>query len=373
MCNIAGKPDHVNKLHNIVARLDAARTVAGMDLPGSASPTRHARRSDDIVALSIIQMLLALVLASFLVAPIAPPPARGQNSPAPQTSREPRPDVNLSVNSTLVVIPVTITDASNRFVLGLQKQNFAVFEDGVQQKITQFAAEDAPLSIGLLVDTSGSMGLKLATSRQAAAEILKSLNPSDEAFLLHFSDRPELDISFTNNFGEILDKLGSIESQGLTALLDAIEIGVREMKKAANPRKALLIISDGGDNNSRYTSGQIEDVVRQADVQVYAMGVFEPFSNLGLSLPELSGPRLLAEVCQQTGGRAFPARSFSVLPAVARKIAIELRNQYVLAYAPARHDRDGKYRKVEVKLSPPPGLSGLKARWRSGYFAPSGQ
>jgi Ca-activated chloride channel homolog len=310
-------------------------------------------------------LCLAYVLSSGLVA------AEGQNSAASRTQAEPRPDVNLSVNSTLVVIPVNVTDASNRFVLGLQKQNFAVFEDGVEQKITQFAAEDAPLSIGLLIDTSGSMGLKMATSRQAAAEILKSLNSSDQAFLIHFSDRPELDVPFTHDFGEIQDKLGSIESEGLTALLDAIEMGIGEMKKAANPRKALLIVSDGGDNNSRYTAEQIENIVRQADVQVYAMGVFEPFSNLGLSLPELSGPRLLAEVSEQTGGRAFPARSFSALPAVARKIAIELRNQYVLAYAPSKRDRDGKYRKVEVKLNAPPGLSGLKARWRSGYFAPT--
>jgi len=316
-------------------------------------------------------MLVALCLAYVLSSAPAAVAAERQNSAAPRTQAEPRPDVNLSVNSTLVVIPVTVTDASNRFVLGLQKQNFAVLEDGVEQKITQFAAEDAPLSIGLLIDTSGSMGMKLTTSRQAAAEILKTLNPSDQAFLVHFSDHPQLDAPFTHDFGEIQDKLGSVESEGLTALLDAIEMGIREIKKATNPRKALLIVSDGGDNNSRYTAEQIENLVRQADVQIYAMGVFEPFSNLGLSLPELSGPRLLAEVSEQTGGRAFPARSFSALPAVARKIAIELRNQYVLAYAPSKSDRDGKYRKIEVKLNAPPGLSGLKARWRSGYFAPT--
>lgn len=290
-------------------------------------------------------------------------------APAPQA--EERPDINLRVNTTLVVIPVTVTDASNRFVLGLEKKNFSIFEDGVRQSISQFAAEDAPLSVGLLVDTSGSMGTKLDTSRQAVSEVLKILNKDDEAFLIDFSDRAELAIPFTRDFGAIGEKLGSVESQGLTALLDSIDMGVKEMRKARNPRKALLIISDGGDNNSRYTAQEIENLVREADVQVYAMGVFEPFSNLGLSEPELSGPRLLAEVSEQTGGRAFPARSFSALPAVARKIAIELRNQYVLAYAPAKHERDGKYRKVEVKLSAPPGLSALKARWRLGYYAPS--
>ncbi|HTU45018.1 MAG TPA: VWA domain-containing protein [Bryobacteraceae bacterium] len=288
---------------------------------------------------------------------------------APQV--EARPDVNLRVNTTLVVIPVTVTDASNRFVLGLQKQNFSIFEDGVRQSISQFAAEDAPLSIGLLVDTSGSMGTKLETSRQAVSEILKILNKDDEAFLIEFSDHAELAVPFTRDFTAIEEKLGSVESQGLTALLDSIDMGLKEMRNARNPRKALLIISDGGDNNSRYTAQEIESLVREADVQVYAMGVFEPFSNLALSEPELSGPRLLAEVSEQTGGRTFPARSFSALPAVARKIAIELRNQYVLAYSPIKHDRDGKYRKVEVKLTAPPGLSTLKARWRLGYYAPA--
>jgi len=290
-------------------------------------------------------------------------------APAPQV--EARPDVNLRVNTTLVVIPVTVTDASNRFVLGLQKQNFSIFEDGVRQSISQFAAEDAPLSIGLLVDTSGSMGTKLETSRQAVSEILKILNKDDEAFLIEFSDHAELAVPFTRDFTAIEEKLGSVESQGLTALLDSIDMGLKEMRNARNPRKALLIISDGGDNNSRYTAQEIESLVREADVQVYAMGVFEPFSNLALSEPELSGPRLLAEVSEQTGGRTFPARSFSALPAVARKIAIELRNQYVLAYSPTKHERNGKYRKVEVKLTAPPGLSTLKARWRLGYYAPA--
>lgn len=290
---------------------------------------------------------------------------------APAPPVEERPDINLRVNTTLVVIPVTVTDASSRFVLGLEKKNFSIFEDGVRQSISQFAAEDAPLSIGLLVDTSGSMGAKMGTSRQAVLEVLKILNKDDEAFLIEFSDRAELTVPFTRDFAAIEEKLGSVESQGLTALLDSIDMGVKEMRKARNPRKALLIISDGGDNNSRYTSEEIENLVREADVQVYAMGVFEPFSNLGLSEPELSGPRLLAEVSEQTGGRVFPARSFSALPAVARKIAIELRNQYVLAYSPTKHERDGKYRKVEVKLDPPQGLSALKARWRLGYYAPT--
>ena len=282
-----------------------------------------------------------------------------------------RPDVNLSVSSTLVVIPVSVTDSSNRFVLGLEKHNFALFEDGVRQTISQFAAEDAPLSVGLLIDTSGSMGSKLGVSRQAIAEVLKILNPEDEALLIEFNDRPTLSVAFTHDYASIQDRLSAVESQGLTALLDSIEVGLKEMKKARNSRKALLILSDGGDNNSRYTAQEIGNLVREADVQVYAMGVFEPFSNRRLTESELSGPALLAELCEQTGGRLFPARASSALASIARKIAIELRNEYVLAYSPANHEHDGKYRKVDLKLDPPAGLTALKARWRLGYYAPA--
>ncbi|MBV9406287.1 MAG: VWA domain-containing protein, partial [Acidobacteriaceae bacterium] len=179
------------------------------------------------------------------------------------------------------------------------------------------------------------------------------------------------ELGFTKSAEAIEDKLTSAESEGLTALLDAVYLGIGEMKKARNPRKALLIISDGGDNNSQYTTQQIKDLVREADVQIYAMGVFEKIPYVGLSRAELSGPHLLNEIANQTGGRAFPAQSSSALPGIARRIGIELRNQYVLAYTPSNNEKNGKYRKVEVKLSPPPGLSDLKARWRLGYYAPT--
>lgn len=279
--------------------------------------------------------------------------------------------IHLRAETTLVLIPVSVTDASNRFVLGLEKQDFQVFEDGAEQRVTQFSGEDAPLSVGLLVDISGSMGAKIDTSREAAAQFLKTMNAGDEAFLIEFSDRAELSQGFTEDSEEIQNKLSSVEPEGLTALLDAVDLGLNEMKKARNPRKALLIISDGGDNHSHYSSDEIKSLIRKADVQIYAMGVFEPYSYLTLSTAELSGPRLLSEISEQTGGRAFAARQFSDLPGIAARIGIELRNQYVLAYTPSNQVRDGKYRKVEVKLKQPPGLSALKARWRLGYYAPT--
>jgi Ca-activated chloride channel family protein len=275
------------------------------------------------------------------------------------------------VDTTLVVIPVTVTDPMNRFVLGLEKKDFSIFEDGAEQKITHFSGEDAPLSVGILFDTSGSMDLKTDTSHRAVTEFLKTMNAQDEMFLIQFSDKPAVVQEFTGSTKDIEDRMGSLKTGGLTALLDAVELGVREMKKAKNPRKALVVVSDGGDNNSRYTGTDIKDIVKEADTQIYAMGVFEPNFFPSLAAEQVSGPRLLAQIADQTGGRAFGASEFSQLPAIAEKIAIELRNQYVLAYSPTNSERDGKYRKVEVKMRQQKGLPALTARWRLGYYAPA--
>ncbi len=282
---------------------------------------------------------------------------------------DPNGAASFRADTTLVLVPVAVTDASNRYVLGLEKENFRVFEDGAEQTITHFSSEDAPLSVGLILDISGSIGGKLTTERQAIREFLKTLNSADEAFLVECSDKAELAVPFTTHTGEIDNKLDAATTGGLTALLDAVHLGLREMKNAANPRKALLIISDGGDNNSRYTGTEIQDLVREADIQIFAMGVFEPFT-FGLSAAEATGPRVLSEITEQTGGRALAAKNSSDLPSIAARIGLELRNQYVLAYSPKNHARDGKYRKVEVKLVQPEALPALKARWRLGYYAP---
>jgi Ca-activated chloride channel homolog len=284
---------------------------------------------------------------------------------------DPQAATSFRADTTLVLVPVSVTDPSNRYVLGLEKQDFHLFEDDVPQTITHFSSEDAPLSIGLLVDTSGSMGFKLDTSRRAVVEFLKTLNTSDEAFLVEFSDEADLAISLTSDSAAIENKLTSITSGGLTALLDAVHTGLQEMKRAKNPRKALLIISDGGDNNSRYTATQIADLVREADVQIFAMGVFEPVLSFGLTTAEMSGPKLLSAIADQTGGRALAATNLRELPGIAERIGIELRNQYVLAYSPSNKTRDGKYRKVQVKVDQPKALPALKARWRLGYYSPN--
>jgi Ca-activated chloride channel homolog len=279
--------------------------------------------------------------------------------------------LNLRVDTTLVLIPVAVTDSLNRFVLGLQKEDFHLSEDRVEQNVAHFSGEEAPLSVGLVFDESGSMDYKVRTAQAAVAQFLKAMNVEDEAFLVEFSDNARLSVGFTAHTDEIQNALKKAQPGGLTAMLDAINLALREMKKARNSRKAILIVSDGGDNHSQYTSAEIESLVREADVQIYAMGVFEPSLPFGLTPEEVSGPRLLSEIATQTGGRAFAAALTSDLPSVAARIAVELRNQYVLGYYPKNQTRDGKYRQVEVKLTQPRGVSPLKAHWRLGYYAPT--
>jgi Ca-activated chloride channel family protein len=272
----------------------------------------------------------------------------------------------------LVLIPVTVTDDVNRFVLGLQKEDFQLFEDGVEQSVSLFSGEDAPLSVGVLFDKSASMSYKLGSSRDAITQLLNALNKEDEAFLVEFADLATLSVGFTGNTAEIRSALKNAQASGMTALLDAVNTGLVEMKEAKNSRKAIVVVSDGGDNRSHYTAAQIESLVREADVQIYAMGVFEPVFSSALTPEEISGPRLLSEIATQTGGRAFAAAVPGDMPSVATRIAVELRNQYVLGYYPKNKSRDGKYRNVEVRVAPPPGLgSPLKVHWRLGYYAPS--
>jgi len=289
----------------------------------------------------------------------------------PVTPGEVLPRSNIRVDSTLVLIPVTVTDPLNRFVTGLEKENFRVFEDKTEQQVVQFSSEDAPLTVGIVFDCSGSMGPKLEKSRQAVAQFFKTANPDDEFFLVEFNDRAELAVKLTRNLEEIQNRLTFTQSRGRTALLDAVYLALHHMKKGRNPRKAILIISDGGDNNSRYTESEIKKLVQEADVQIYAIGIFEPLSSRGRTAEELAGPSLLTEIAEQTGGRHFPVENLNELPDIAAKIGIELRNQYILGYSPKNQERNGKYRRVHVKLVQPRGLPPLRAFWRMGYYAPT--
>lgn len=321
--------------------------------------------------------LIGLAAAGLALAALRAQEARPQIQPRPKpapTAAEAdnqRLTPNLRIDTSLVLIPVTVTTPLNQFVTGMEKENFRLFEDKVEQDISYFASFDAPLSVGLVFDVSGSMGAKLNKSRQAAAEFFKTANPEDEFFLVQFNDRPQLVVPFTRATEEIQNRLTFTQAKGRTALLDGIYMALQELRKARNPRRALLLISDGGDNSSRYTEGEVRNLLREADAQLYAMGVFEPIGSRSRTAEELAGPGLLSELASMTGGRHFPVENLNDLPDIAAKIGIELRNQYVLGYSSKNQTRDGKYRRVTVKLNQPRGLPPLRALYRQGYYAPS--
>jgi Ca-activated chloride channel family protein len=273
----------------------------------------------------------------------------------------------LKVAVDLVLVPVTITDPMNRLVTGLEKQNFQLFEGSMPQDIKSFSSEDAPVSLGVIFDSSGSMSSKMDRAKDAVSEFFKTANPQDEFFMITFSDEPEEVSDFTSSIDEIQGKLIYAVPRRRTALLDAIYMGVTKMRQAKYAKKALLIISDGGDNHSRYTESEIKALVKEADVMVYAIGIYDRYFP---TEEERLGPELLGEIAELTGGRAFTVENPNDLADVATKIGVELRNQYVLGYRPSKVVRDGKWRKIKVRLLPPKGLPPLRVYARTGYYAP---
>jgi len=274
----------------------------------------------------------------------------------------------VQVDVNLVLVNVTVTDDWNRIVTGLDKENFSILEGSEIQQVRHFSSEDAPISLGVIFDMSGSMNDKIMKAREAVIEFFKTANPQDEFFMITFNDRPELRADFTKSIEDIQGKLVYTVPRGSTALLDAIYMGVSKMKDARNSKKALLIISDGGDNHSRYTENEIKSMVKEADVQIYSIGIF---SQGPTQQEEINGPNLLNDVSSVTGGRMFTISNPNELADVATKIGIELRNQYVLGYRPNNKNKDGHWRKIKVKLNPPKGLPHLNVYARTGYYAPS--
>ena len=301
--------------------------------------------------------------ARVTITPRAPKPVPG--------AKEERRTPNIRIDTNLVQINVTVTTPLGQVVTAMEKEHFRIFEEKVEQKILSFTSEEAPLSVGLVFDMSGSMGNKLHKSRQAAAQFFRTSNPEDEFFLVTFNERPELTVPMTHSTEEIQNRLAFTNAKGRTALLDGVYLAMSQMKKSKNPRKAILVLSDGGDNSSRYTESEIRNLVRESDVQIYAIGIFEPAGSRGRTAEELSGPGTLNEMAEQTGGRHFPVENLNDLPDIAAKIGVELRSQYIIGYSPSNVERDGKYRRVEVKLVQPRGLPPLRAYYRTGYYAPA--
>jgi Ca-activated chloride channel family protein len=278
-----------------------------------------------------------------------------------------RPGSRIRMNVDMVLVPVTVTDPMNRLVTGLEQEDFLVFENGGKQQIRSFASEDAPISIGIVFDLSGSMTSKLIRAREAILQFIKTANPQDEFFVIGFNDRPELIEDFTSSVEDIQARLATVRSGHRTALLDAIYYSVVKMKDARHERKAVLVVSDGGDNRSRYTEGELRSQVRESDVEMYAIGIFDAYA---ATPEERTGPQLLNDLSEETGGRLFRVDDIAEMGDIAEKISNELRNQYVIGYRPKDLTRDGKWRKVKVKVNPPEGLPPLTVHARTGYYAP---
>lgn len=274
----------------------------------------------------------------------------------------------IQVDVDLVLVPVTVTDQMDRLVLGLEKEAFSVYDGNKLQVIRHLSTEDAPISVGLIFDTSSSMYGKIERARQAVVQFLRSANPEDEFFLIGFSNRPELLVDFTNSVDEIQSEISKATPDGGTALLDAVYFGLNKMKTARYERKALLIVSDGAENHSRYTIKDVWPVVKEATVQVYAMGIFDEAPR---SRAERMGPDLLSAMTDITGGRTFPIRNLKRIGEVTDRLAIELRNQYLIAYRPSDLTHDGRWHKISVRVMPPEGYSRLRVYAKGGYYAPA--
>ena len=266
----------------------------------------------------------------------------------------------------LVLVPVSVTDQMQRLVTGLGAENFQLYEGKKRQAIRNFSSEDVPISVGIILDASGSMRDKMGRVREAVNQFCQEANPLDEFFMIVFSDEPRLAQDFTIAPEDIEKELLFTQPKGRTSLLDAIYIGLHQMRNAKYGKKALLIISDGGDNHSRYGEREIKSAAKESDVMIYAIGTFDRYVP---TLEESRGPALLAEIAEPTGGRAYTLENTVELPAVARHIGKELRTQYVLGYRPEDLPKGGKWHKIQVKLRLPKKWSFLRAHAKTGYFS----
>jgi Ca-activated chloride channel family protein len=305
--------------------------------------------------------------------------AKAQDSSAapPTNSELPQHDVGgpplavrlrpMQFNVDVVLVPVTVSDSMNRPIMGLGQRDFSLFEDAVQQPIRYFSEEDAPISLGVLLDVSNSMKDKIDVAREAVLEFFKNANPEDDYFVITFSDDPALLADSTSSLAYVQARMGEAQPSGHTALLDAIYLGLNKMHSAKYQRRALLIISDGGDNHSRYSAREIKHMVQEADVQIYGIGIY---SSMFKTAEEWAGQRLLNSITEATGGHTVTIRNAAELPAAATAVSRELRNQYVLGYQTG-HTNDGKFRKIKVTANAPNTAQRLQVHARSGYKPPA--
>jgi len=289
----------------------------------------------------------------------------GDNAVSQGTSRR---DARIRVDVNLVLVPATVTDPMNRLVTGLERENFFIYDNNVVQTIKSFSTEDAPVTIGIVLDLSGSMTSKFLRARKALSEFLRTANPQDEFYVVGFNDRPAVIVDYTSDIEDVEARMVMLKPEKRTALIDAVYLGVSKMRQAKYERKALLIISDGGDNRSRYTEGELRRVVRESDLQIYSIGIFDAYAP---TPEEQTGPILLGDICDMTGGRLFRVMDLADLGDIASRISAELRNEYLIGFRPSEVKTDGNWRKLKIRLVPPPGLPALTVHNRQGYYAPS--
>jgi Ca-activated chloride channel family protein len=277
-------------------------------------------------------------------------------------------DQTISVDVDLVLVNAAVSDSKGRMVTGLQQENFRIWEDKVEQKVEYVSSEDTPMSIGLIFDATGSMADKISTARDAAISFLRVGNPDDEYFLVTFSQRATLVEPFITDISRLQNHMIFMPAKGLTPLFDAVYLGLETMKRAKNKRKALLLITDGEDNHSRYSFADIKEFVKEQDVEIFVIGIVNPSGELA---PGQSGRATIEDLAQISDGEAFFPESVDQLEDICNKIGLELRNQYVLGYRSTNTAKDGRWRKVRLKINPPKGISSLSVHAKNGYYAES--
>ncbi len=319
---------------------------------------------------ALVYFLFVACLA--LVAPSSSRAQQKQSSPSPQPSpqsgQQQGDDGPVIVNTDLITLTVTVTDQYGRYVSGLNKKHFTVFDEKVEQTIEFFSDDDAPVTVGVIFDVSGSMsGDKLGKARVALSRFIETSHNLDEYFLVGFNSRAQLLIDKTRDGGAVLDKLTFVDTKGQTALYDACYLGVEKVTRGTHQKRAVLLISDGQDNNSRYTFSELRRLLKESDVVVYSIGILggsDPGSALGMH-----GQALLDELSSVSGGKAFFPNTAAEMDEIFERIALELRHQYSIGYRPANFVNDGKWHKLKVRVTPPRGLPRLFVRSREGYYA----
>lgn len=297
------------------------------------------------------------------------PPAKQQEQKQEATPQKPpeKDQGPIKSETDLVSLTVTVTDPYNRLVTGLEQKHFEVFEDKVKQKIEHFKDDDVPVSVGIAFDVSGSMKGKIDRAREALKAFVDTSHDDDDFFLIGFNQRTNLISEFSDG-ATLLNKLTLVDAKGQTALYDASYLGIEKVKQGRHQKRAILLISDGQDNSSRYTYTELRKLLKEAGVQIYCIGIVEMGGGAGSSL-DMQGQGILEEIAQSTGGKAFFPRSAAELEDATTRIALELRHQYSLSYTPTNEKRDGQWHKIKVKVTAPRGLPPLNVRHKEGYYA----